>query len=77
MAVEREENHGEKVDGSTVMMRVVSLEMMVKRKVMKVKSIRGRLGERQHFGELALWKLPNHRLDRGVRKLSGLVRNYF
>ena len=31
MAVEREENHGEKVDGSTVMRRVVSLEMMVKR----------------------------------------------
>ena len=37
MAVEQEENHGEKVDGSTVMMSVVSLEMMVKRKVMKVK----------------------------------------
>ena len=51
--------------------------MMMVRKQKMMFSIRGRLGERQHFGELALWKLPNHRLDRGVRKLSGLVRNYF
>ena len=39
MVVERKENHGEKVDGSTVMMKVVSFVMMVKkqRNVMKVK----------------------------------------
>ena len=57
-------------------------EMMLKRQngklmFMMMVIIRWRLGEWQDFGELALGKLPDHRLHRGVRKLSRLVGNYF
>ena len=59
-------------------------EMMLKRQngelmfmMLMMVVIRWRLGEWQDFGELALGKLPDHRLHRGVRKLSRLVGNYF
>ena len=64
-------------NGKLMFMMMVIIRWRLGLMMLMVVIIRWRLGEWQDFGELALGKLPDHRLHRGVRKLSRLVGNYF